>query len=228
MSTHTTDTRGPLLEMVDISVQYGQSCVLRVPWLRICSGTILLLQGPNGSGKSSLLCGLAGIGPALVGHAAFLSQDLTTIAPHARPRHGLRLLPQGRRVFPRLTPDEHIRLAAHNLCPSGITIPHKTLSVLRTGVANRVAAGASGGEAKAILLTSLFAPGLRLLMLDEPFAGLDDKNAQYVLSIIGRAATDGTTMVIVDHTGRAGATLCSPVHLAIECRSDGNMLHNCC
>jgi len=227
MNIHIMDTCGPLLEIMDISVQYGQTCILRVPSLRLLPGTIVVLQGPNGSGKSSLLCGLAGIGPDLVGHATYMFQNLNTIRAHDRPRQGLRLLPQGKRVFPRLTPDEHIRLAARNLCPSFNGMPRKTPLFLRPGVANRLAAGASGGEAKAILLTSLFAPGLRLLMLDEPFAGLDDKNAQYVLSIIDQAACDGTTMVIVDHTGRAEVALRSPVHLAIEFRTDGNVLQHC-
>jgi ABC-type Mn2+/Zn2+ transport system ATPase subunit len=61
-------------------------------------------------------------------------------------------------------------------------------------------------------------------MLDEPFAGLDEKTAQYVLSIISQAATDATTMVIVDHTGRAKLALCESVHLEIESQADGNVL----
>ena len=79
MMTANSTQGPPLLELHNVRVTYGDSCVLHVPALRIEPGTGYILAGPNGSGKSSLLCGLAGIGPTLEGNVRYLAGKLTGI-----------------------------------------------------------------------------------------------------------------------------------------------------
>jgi ABC-type branched-subunit amino acid transport system ATPase component len=200
MTIGNAPTALPILELKNVRVHYGATCILRIPELSVIEGDILLLKGPNGSGKSSLLNGLSGIGATLLGHIEYLSNSLVALPAHSRARCGLRLLPQGRHIFPRLTPIEHVRLATQVLAHSKDKALQKSLLFLRSGTADRAAVGVSGGEAKVVLLASLMAPGLRLLMLDEPFAGLDMQATAHVFSLIQEAASLGSAMIIADHT----------------------------
>ena len=222
--TTSTPPLSCILELNDVRVLYGDSCVLCVPSLNLASGEILLLTGPNGSGKSSLLLGLAGIGPKLTGQVRYLSRNLAALSPPSRPRHGLRLLPQGRRLFPRLTPDEHVRLAMQTLAPAEHGLTSRPLPRLRDGVTDRPSAGASGGEAKAILLASLLVPGLQLLMLDEPFAGLDARATAHLIEIIGTIRSTCVTAIIVDHTGMAESQVGDVKHATIVSMSGANTI----
>lgn len=217
-----------LLKIKDVKLRYGTACVLYVPALEIKEGMVAFLNGPNGSGKSSLFDGLAGVGPSIDGLASYMSTPLSTMPAHVRAKNGLRLLPQGRRVFSRLTPQEHIHLAAKTFGEHEDDKLGGTLSLLRQEVIGRRAKGLSGGESKALLLASLMAPGLRLLMLDEPFAGLDKRAAQHVLSLVRRAQSAGVALIIADHTHFADEVLDPVMHFFIKKAGggEGNVLYS--
>jgi len=192
-----------ILALDEVRVLYGQQCVLRVPSLRLNRNGLLLLRGPNASGKSSLMLGLAGIGPKLEGAATFLGIELDTAPAAKRARMGLHLLPQGRRIFPRLTAKEHIILARQQFRENykGPDVDPPWLE--RIWECRRPAEDASGGEAKAILLQALLTRKSELVMLDEPFAGLDDNGTANLLDLIHSARSDGVAWLVTDHTGHA-------------------------
>src|SRR5919109_5002180 len=96
------------LEIRDLEVFYGSIRALENVSLEIHAGEIVALLGSNGAGKTTLLNTVAGLKSATSGSIVFDGRDVTKVAPHRRARSGLVLVPEGRRIFPRLTVEENL------------------------------------------------------------------------------------------------------------------------
>jgi uncharacterized protein (UPF0261 family)/ABC-type branched-subunit amino acid transport system ATPase component len=161
----------PLLEIKGLNVFYGRSPAVQGVDLRLESG-VLSLVGRNGMGKTTLCNAIVGLTPPASGSIRFLGEELAGRTPAAIARLGLGYVPQGRRLWPSLTVDEHLRLAVGN-ARSHWTIARvyeafPRLAERKDNRGNQL----SGGEQQMLAIARALLLNPRLLIMDEPTEGL--------------------------------------------------------
>ena len=172
-----------LLEIRGLNVFYGRSHALQGVDLRLESG-ILSLVGRNGMGKTTLCNAIVGLLPVASGSIRFMGEEIVGRSPAEIARLGLAYVPQGRRLWPSLTVDEHLRLAASS-GRAYWTIPRvyeafPRLAERRTNRGNQL----SGGEQQMLAIARAFLLNPRLLIMDEPTEGLAPVIVQRVEEIL--------------------------------------------
>jgi ABC-type branched-subunit amino acid transport system ATPase component len=171
--------------------------------LRVARGTITGVIGPNGAGKSTLLRTIFGFLHPHRGHISLDGADIHRLAPHAIKRLGVSYVTQGANIFPHLTVEENLLLGAwafrrERARVAGMleraytAFPH--LGERRA----RRATTLSGGEAKMLSLAKEVMTEPRLLLVDEPSAGLAPRVTDYIYSRLVEARTQGVTILLVD------------------------------
>ena len=205
-----------VLTLSEGDVAYGAARVLHVPELALGAGSVLALQGGNGTGKSSLLKAIAGVQATYTGVMTCRGRNLARLAPHRRAAFGIRFLPQGRRIFSRLTAGGHLRLAEkylgrRNLKQCADASQEDENTAVADVESTRPGSTFSGGEAKLLLLQTLLSRHVHLALLDEPYAGLDPGAAVQVTAVIKRCLSAGAACIVADHTGTVHERLCQPV-----------------
>src|SRR4030095_9122890 len=101
-----------MLELDDVHVAYGESRIIQGVSLRVGEREIVALLGRNGVGKTTLIRAICGLTPAKAGAIRYRQDDITRLPAHAIARRGVRLVPQGRRLFPSLDVREHLLVGA--------------------------------------------------------------------------------------------------------------------
>src|ERR1700751_1705625 len=173
----------PLLEIKGLNVYYGRSHALQGVDLKLEHG-VLSLVGRNGMGKTTLCNAIVGLTPAASGSIRFQGEELVGRSPAEIARLGLAYVPQGRRLWPSLTVDEHLRLAAGN-GKGQWTIPRiyeafPRLAERRNNRGNQL----SGGEQQMLAIARAFLLNPRLLIMDEPTEGLAPVIVEQVEDIV--------------------------------------------
>jgi len=159
-----------LLEIRGLNVFYGRSHALQGVDLRLDHG-VLSLVGRNGMGKTTLCKAIVGLTPAASGSIHFLGEELIGRTPAEIARMGLGYVPQGRRLWPSVTVDEHLRLAAGNRGQWTISRIYETFPRLAERRSNR-GNQLSGGEQQMLAISRALLLNPRLLIMDEPTEGL--------------------------------------------------------
>jgi uncharacterized protein (UPF0261 family)/ABC-type branched-subunit amino acid transport system ATPase component len=185
-----------LLEIKGLNVYYGRSHALQGVDLKLEHG-VLSLVGRNGMGKTTLCKAIVGLTPVASGSIRFLGEELVGRSPAEIARLGLAYVPQGRRLWPSLTVDEHLRLAAGN-GKSQWTIPRvyeafPRLAERRTNRGNQL----SGGEQQMLAIARAFLLNPRLLIMDEPTEGLAPVIVERVEQILLNLGDEGDIGVLV-------------------------------
>ena len=185
-----------LLEIKGLNVYYGRSHALQGVDLKLEHG-VLSLVGRNGMGKTTLCKAIVGLTPVASGSIRFLGEELVGRSPAEIARLGLGYVPQGRRLWPSLTVDEHLRLAAGN-GKSQWTIPRvyeafPRLAERRTNRGNQL----SGGEQQMLAIARAFLLNPRLLIMDEPTEGLAPVIIERVEEILLNLGDEGDIGVLV-------------------------------
>ena len=185
-----------LLEIKGLNVYYGRSHALQGVDLKLEHG-VLSLVGRNGMGKTTLCKAIVGLMPIASGSIRFLGEELVGRSPAEIARLGLAYVPQGRRLWPSLTVDEHLRLAAGN-GKSQWTIPRvyeafPRLAERRTNRGNQL----SGGEQQMLAIARAFLLNPRLLIMDEPTEGLAPVIIERVEEILLTLGDEGDIGVLV-------------------------------
>lgn len=184
----------PAFEAKELSISYGQFTVLRVPSLRLMPGSTVWLKGDNGSGKSSLLHGIAGIGPKVSARSLkVFGTNIAALSSAQRSMSGIRLVPQQRLAFSRLSVRDHFALAQR--------LSKQVPSIPECLQAEAIGEVLSGGEVRILLTATLGTRDTRVLMLDEPFAGLDDENTRNLIDTLRSFASPENCILATDHTG---------------------------
>jgi len=198
------------LEVQGLSGGYGDIQVLRDVSVATSSGTITVVLGRNGAGKTSLLSAIAGLLPTVSsGHITLEGVDLRRMTPYDRIARGLAFVQEGKRVFHRRTVEE-------NLVIGGQTMPHPLLGLRRGSriqaaieeayerfpmLAERrhtPAGKMSGGQQQMLAIAQALMPGPKVLMLDEPSAGLAPSIAADVFALVTRLKGDGLAVLLVE------------------------------
>jgi uncharacterized protein (UPF0261 family)/ABC-type branched-subunit amino acid transport system ATPase component len=185
-----------LLEIRGLSVFYGRSHALQGVDLTLEHG-VLSLVGRNGMGKTTLCKAIVGLIPVASGSIRFMGEELVGRSPAEIARLGLGYVPQGRRLWPSLTVDEHLRLAAGGN-RSQWTIPRiyeafPRLAERRTNRGNQL----SGGEQQMLAVSRALLLNPRLLIMDEPTEGLAPVVVEQVEEILVGLGEQGDIGVFV-------------------------------
>ena len=191
----------PLLHLDSVSASYRGLRALQGVSLSVVPGEIVAVVGANGAGKSTLLRAIAGQ-VATEGTIMFDGRSLARVAPHLIARAGVGLVPEGRRLFPRLSVEDNLRLGAY--ARRGDPDRFKPLDLvfslfprLRERLAQR-AETLSGGEQQMLAIGRALMTQPRLLMLDEPSQGIAPKLVDDILAAVGRIRGLGTTILLVE------------------------------
>ncbi len=190
--------RIPILKIEDLQVYYGESHALQGVSLTLDHG-VLSVVGRNGMGKTTLCNTIVGLKEASSGSIRVAGREISTLEPHEIHRLGVGYVPQGRRVWPSLSVDEHLRLAAGRKDASWTvervyqTFPR--LAERRTNGGSQL----SGGEQQMLAIARALMSRPRLLLLDEPSLGLAPLIVKQIFEVIGELnRTEGLTVFLVE------------------------------
>ena len=190
-----------LLEMEGVSASYRGLAALQGITLQVRAGEIVAVVGANGAGKSTLLRAVAGQ-VATAGRITFDGVALERMAPHLITRAGVGLVPEGKRLFPRLSVEDNLRLGAYARRGDPKRFePLKLVFDLFPRLQERLAQRAetlSGGEQQMLAIGRALMTQPRLLMLDEPSQGIAPKLVDDILAAVGRIRDLGTTVLLVE------------------------------
>ena len=190
----------PLLEVGGLSAGYGKIGVLRGIDLTVGVGEVVALLGPNGAGKTTLLRAVSGLLP-WSGRVRFGGHDLAGAGPREVNRHGLVHVIEGHRVFTQLTVFDNLLLAGYGMRRGErMARVEEALTVFpEIAAKHRDRAGAlSGGQQQMLAVAQGLVRRPRLLMLDEPSAGLSPVLVDRVLAVAGRLRETGTSVLLVE------------------------------
>jgi branched-chain amino acid transport system ATP-binding protein len=190
----------PLLQISGLSAGYGKIGVLNGIDLTVNAGEIVALLGPNGAGKSTLLKAISGLLPRS-GKVTFGGQDMSNTGPREAVKAGLVHVVEGHRVFTQLTVHDNVMLAGYGMKRGELeTRVEEALAFFPEISAKRNdrAVTLSGGQQQMLAVTQGLVRRPRLLMLDEPSAGLSPVLVDRVLSAAARLRDAGTAVLLVE------------------------------
>jgi branched-chain amino acid transport system ATP-binding protein len=195
-----TSAPDPLLQIRGLSTGYGKIGVLNGIDLSVGEGEMVALLGPNGAGKTTLLRAISGLLPRS-GRVQFAGQDLSGASPRDMVRAGLVHVVEGHRVFTQLTVFDNLLLAGYGMPRrERETQVEEALAFFPEIAAKRNdrAVTLSGGQQQMLAVAQGLVRHPRLLMLDEPSAGLSPVLVDRVLAAAGRLRDSGTAVLLVE------------------------------
>ncbi|MFE0676159.1 ATP-binding cassette domain-containing protein [Streptomyces sp. NPDC058867] len=207
--------RAPVLSTHGLRASYDGFRALDGVDLEVPPARITAIVGPNGAGKSTLFHCLAGTLRPSGGQVRLGGRDITRLPAHARTRLGIGRTFQQLAVFPSLTVAENVRVGAeqgHADDPAAVERALRLLG-LDGPVRDAPAAGLPTGTLRRVELARALAGGPRLLLLDEPAAGLDTAEITALARVLRALAADGTALVVVEHDLDLVADLADFVHV---------------
>lgn len=206
-----------LLQTLGLVKRYKQRTVVDGVSIHVNAGEIVGLLGPNGAGKTTTFNMVVGVVRPDGGEVSFLEQPVTKLAMHQRARLGIGYLTQEPSVFRKLTVEQNI-LAILETCNMGRAERATRLNYLLeeldlTKVARSKAYTLSGGEKRRLEITRALVTTPKLLLLDEPFSGIDPITVFEVQKIIRRLKDRGLGVLITDHNARETLKLVDRAYL---------------
>ena len=190
------------LEIDNVTTAYDKADVLQGVSLEVAAGRITCLLGSNGSGKTTLIRSILGLTPPRQGRIAFDGADITRLPTHRVIAAGIACIPEGRKVFPKLTVEENLRLGAYQ--ESSETVTRQRVDEIY-GIFPRLAerraqlAGTmSGGEQAMVSIGRGLMRAPKLLLVDEPSLGLSPILVKENFNIIRDINARGITVFLVE------------------------------
>jgi branched-chain amino acid transport system ATP-binding protein len=223
-----TSAAKPLLEVAGLSAGYAKIGVLHGIDLKISAGEVVALLGPNGAGKTTLLRAVSGLLP-WSGNVRFAGRDLAGSSPRDTVKAGLAHVIEGHRVFTQLSVLDNLLLAAYDLPRrEGLARVDEMLELFPEIAAKRYehAVALSGGQQQILAVAQGLIRRPRLLMLDEPSAGLSPVLVDRVLMVVRRLRETGTAVLLVEQLIEKALALTDRVYalargsIVLEARTD--------
>jgi branched-chain amino acid transport system ATP-binding protein len=211
-----------VLEVDSLDVRYGDARALWDVGLRVGAGETVCVVGPNGAGKSTLVNAIAGIHPATSGRITVNGTETTALPGHRVCAHGVAVVPEGRRIFPRMTVTDNLLLGAYR---RGARSSHRatlgTVHELFPRLAERsgqLAGNLSGGEQQMLAIGRALMARPALLLLDEPSLGLAPVRVDEVYDAVERIAATGVSVVVVEQDVERALAIADRAYLLGEGR----------
>ena len=216
-----------LLEVRDLRVTYGGVVAVGGVDLDVAEATVVGLIGPNGAGKTSMIDGLTGYHLPSAGRVAFAGSDVTRMRPHLRARRGMVRTFQSVELFDDLTVEENLQVAADGLgvvrALRDVLLPTRPASrddvawALEvcglTDVAAARPAELSHGRRKLVGVARALAGRPRLVLLDEPAAGLDTDESLELGRRLAAMPAQGVSVLLVDHDMGLVLGVCDDIYV---------------
>ena len=204
----------PLLEMRDVQTSYGNIKALKGVSLKVFPGEIVSIIGANGAGKSTTLMAICGIVALQSGEICYDGRPIHGKPPETLPALGLCQVPEGRRIFPRLTVEDNLEMGAFfrkdtEAIQEDMAHVFDLFPVLKDR--RRQQGGTlSGGEQQMLAIGRALMSRPRLLLLDEPSLGLAPLIVQKIFEIISEInEKEGTTILLVEQNANIALQLAS-------------------
>lgn len=191
-----------MLKIADLSVHYGRVRAVQNLSLEVSDGELVGLVGHNGAGKTTTLMTIAGVLRPAAGDIQLEGRSIVGESPDAILRRGISLVPEGRRIFGRLTVGENLRIGATSRRTRETTDEAIKRMLERFPVLERdwskSGAKLSGGEQQQLAIARALLSQPKLLLLDEPTLGLAPLMVDVVFDILQKLRQDGVTMLLVE------------------------------
>jgi branched-chain amino acid transport system ATP-binding protein len=212
-----------MLKLENVHTFYGPIEALRGVDLEIQQGEIVCLIGSNGAGKSTTLMTISGIRNPLSGDIVFEGKSIKGIPPHRIVEMGISQVPEGRRIFPKLTVRENLEMGAYSVVSSQFSVLKKQTQkntqlkmqlekvfelfpVLKERH-KQFGGTLSGGEQQMLAIGRALMSNPKLLLLDEPSLGLAPIIASKIFKTIKEINKEGVTVLLVEQNARAALKL---------------------
>ncbi len=206
METTSAQTNGALLATEQLMKEYSGRRVVNGVSVNVKAGEIVGLLGPNGAGKTTTFNMVVGVIKPDAGAVKFQARNITRLPMHKRARLGIGYLTQEPSVFRKLTVTQNI-LAILETCKlsrdeRAVRLKYLLEELDLTPVAKSMAYQISGGEKRRLEITRALVTNPKLMLLDEPFSGIDPIAVYEVQKIVRRLKERGLGILITDHNVR--------------------------
>jgi len=200
-----------MLEVKDLRVRYGTVEAVKGLSFQVSTGAIVSLIGANGAGKTTSLRALTGLVKPSGGEVRFENALLNGLAPHDIVRLGIALVPEGRRLFPKMTVLENLRMGAYLQTSkadvaSTLEMIYQHFPILRERGRQR-AGSLSGGEQQMLAIARALMNRPKLLLLDEPSMGLSPIMTAEIGKIIRQINALNVSIILVEQNAMLALTL---------------------
>ncbi len=224
----TRAASAPALEVSALTVTFGGLHAVDDLSFTVASGTIKGIIGPNGAGKTTLFNAIAGVTPPTSGGVTLEGTDITALRPHRRAALGLSRTFQNLQLFPEMSVLENVMVGAHPRMSGGWLSAmfasggveeraieaeaYRLLALLGLEArAGDPAADLGFADAKLLEIARAMASRPRVLLLDEPIAGVPLVEQNRILEVIRAINADGVTIVLVEHNMRVVMSACADI-----------------
>jgi branched-chain amino acid transport system ATP-binding protein len=214
-----------VLEVTSLVAGYGKATALHDVSLKVESGEIVAILGPNGAGKTTLVNSIARVLPSMGGSVVLDGSDLMAIAPHEVSARGVALVPEGRRIFPKMTVTENLDLGAY----ATVARPERDTSLAWVHEIfprlaerrNQEAGTLSGGEQQMLAIGRALMSKPKLLLLDEPSLGLAPIIVQNIFEVLSEINNAGVSILLVEQNAAEALDLAERGYVLEEGRIVG-------
>jgi branched-chain amino acid transport system ATP-binding protein len=200
-----------MLEVKDLRVRYGSVDAVKGLSFEVSAGSIVSLIGANGAGKTTTLRALSGLLRPSGGEVRFDNTSLVGLAPHDVVRLGVAHVPEGRRLFPKMTVLENLKMGAYRrarrtdvTATLGMVYDH--FPILRER-GRQLAGSLSGGEQQMLAIARALMSRPKLLLLDEPSMGLSPIMTAEIGKVVRQINELGVSIVLVEQNAMLALTL---------------------
>ncbi len=205
-----------MLRLERVTVSYGKIDALRGISLHVEQGEIVALIGANGAGKSTTLMAISHVVPLLSGSIFFGGRDIAALPAHEIVRMGISQVPEGRRIFSRMTVRENLEMGAYLRDEKEQASELERTFTLFPVLAERsrqLGGTLSGGEQQMLAIGRALMSRPRLLLLDEPSLGLAPIIVSRIFKIISEINQQGTTILLVEQNAKAALRLANRAYV---------------
>jgi len=216
----------PVLETRNLNVSFGGIRAVTGVSISVARGELAGLIGPNGAGKTTFIDSVSGFLPySTTGEVLLDGKALRRLAPHRRVHHGLCRTWQSLELFNDISIEDNLKISSGKLTflgsitdfwkprTTGVEIEAIMERLGIAHIAKRLPRDLSQGEKKLVTVARALASDAKLILLDEPAAGLDSREAEWLGNILRTIVMDGTAILLVDHDTRLILSTCDQVHV---------------
>ncbi len=208
----------PILEVKDVSSYYGQIQALKGVSMHINPGEIVTLIGANGAGKSTLLMTIFGSPRARTGQILYKGQNLLRLPPHKIAAQGIAQVPEGRRIFPKMTVEENIMIGTLPIGDAHMDEDRQHMFELFPRLKerrNQRAGTLSGGEQQMLAIARALMSRPDMILLDEPSLGLAPLVVRQIFSVLKELGKSGKTIFLVEQNANHALKLADRAYVMV-------------
>jgi branched-chain amino acid transport system ATP-binding protein len=191
-----------MLSAHDLDVGYGDAQVLTDVGMTVGEGELVAVVGPNGAGKTTLVNALARLLPVRKGRIAFAGRDVTRDSPQQVCDCGIALIPEGRRLFVKMTVEENLELGCYRRAvratrEAGLERVYAMFPILKER-RRQIAGTMSGGQQQMVAIGRALMAQPKLILVDEPSPGLAPIVAEQVFEVLRDINRQGVSMLLIE------------------------------